>query len=1161
MSGASPPLRAWALPIFGPHQAPDVAPLRTGVHLRWAPSRERTFPWGGTFVLRRTHASRRPTWVQASAGGTSAPGPWEPLPNVMQPLGLPLRSPDYPATSTLPFPQAMTDAQASEWLAKRRLNAESPAVAQSMAAGLSDLLPLLALLTGGGPDAQPMAERMLDDFVAVNPSGTSTMPPPDFGPASILDLVLLGVAYPWVARLLGLGVVDSMAASGKTYDYAIVADHNVRFKGAVAHAVTWANAGMSELPGVDVRRIEAVQPSNVAIGLAEPHRLWAFALPVPRTPPPDAPNKVTDRFAAVGIAIEALPPEGVYGDPSPRPVLYRLARADLGAPSAAQIASPEKAVLPDLLKAKWTPLQTGDVWHLANGWIRSVADEGETATHPNDWPPLHMDFIDAEVGERWYAYRARAMDWFGRVSRASAPAQWRRWPWPLKSPPPWYFHDVPELLGVVRSDAVLLLDRTAPPPPSAFTATPIDPKDPLLVKGAQGKLAGFGARLGWTWTLAQQRQAPAATAFRVYFRKGLANTVPLTLLGATDLAKGEIAVLCKPVAGLSGAPAALVGSSLRLANSGGKVVAGSVKEGSWELRVSVPSVKTAKDVLQHGLCSLAIAQQSPLWSEPGDVRDGSWTRRAIVPLSSGAVRFEAFRDAETGEPIAGSAVEVVAGGYRLDDCAVLAAVMPGLWQLRLEPPEELPKGVVAVAQTVDITSVDVEQRVVAVDGPLLASTKSWRWVLGQTVRRYEVELALESEVPEPAEGEGRAWFQLAVTTADDRPLTPDWLASGPLAGVVGNEGLAAGPLPGWRLRRTPPKPPEPVWGEGPLYASPPDVDGKSYFTVRWKAGPFAVRIYRAEASEIFRRHWIAGGAGLDGYQVTMEVEEGGKKVSKTMSALAAIALVAPGATPGVAPLEDVDWGDAEARAAAEAVLAKAFGVGRSFGPISTVYERLDSAALKQTVVNAKVASAFLPVWAQYHVSKQSSDSIGVDDSVDSVVDAESCSTPVTLPGLVDTPSFFRVSSVDSSGIESEGIISPIVLSVAGSKQIPPTILSVRTQLGESIEGVAQPTMEVTDISVVVLISWLGSGWSSKFVVERLDNQGNTDEFIVGQSCNMFGDIDKMAGDVMRKTTWVDKVPPVGLIQYRIRAVGSDGVLSPYSMPRIAYVPVGESNAT
>ncbi len=164
---------------------------------------------------------------------------------------------------------------------------------------------------------------------------------------------------------------------------------------------------MAALPGVDTHRIDGVQPSNAALSLQAPHRLWAFVLPLPRTPLPDAPNKVGDRFAAVGVAIEALKPEGVCGDLAPRPVFYRLARADLGAPTAAQIASPKTAALLPWSQAKWTPLQTGDVWHLANGWIRSVGDEGETATYPSDWPPLHMDFIDAEVGERWYAVKAQ----------------------------------------------------------------------------------------------------------------------------------------------------------------------------------------------------------------------------------------------------------------------------------------------------------------------------------------------------------------------------------------------------------------------------------------------------------------------------------------------------------------------------------------------------------------------------------------------------------------------------------------------------------------------------------------------------------------------------------------------------------------------------------
>lgn len=477
MPASTPPLRAWALPVNGPHQAADVAPLPQGVHVRWAFERERGFPWGGFYVLRRVTrlgvAGGRPTGRLTAGGGgptaAPAPGPWSPLPGLVQPVCLPLRSADYPASQALAWPPGLTDLAAGKWLVERRLIAEPSDAKAPLLAAFGELTGVLRELTNGGPNAAPMAERLLLARVADSVDPASTVQAPDLGPTSPLDLALLGVAYPIVARLLGLYAIDAGLAPDVRADYLVLADHASAFGGDIRAAVAWAVGGCAPQPGLDVAMIEGVEATPCGT-LPPPSQLWAYELPIPRAAGTDAAGKPTDRVAAVGLCWQAAAMPSVVGAEPPLPALFRVARAALGAAKAADLKAPATAALPELLKAPWTPLQSGQLWHLAAGTIALAGTEGEYAegtTRPDGWPPWRLPYIDAEAPAGWSAYRVRAMDWFGRVSAASAPAQWRRWPWVGPGPAPWAFAFA-KGYGVIRDDAVLLVDRLAPPAPAGI---------------------------------------------------------------------------------------------------------------------------------------------------------------------------------------------------------------------------------------------------------------------------------------------------------------------------------------------------------------------------------------------------------------------------------------------------------------------------------------------------------------------------------------------------------------------------------------------------------------------------------------------------------------------------------------------------------------------
>ena len=138
------------------------------------------------------------------------------------------------------------------------------------------------------------------------------------------------------------------------------------------------------------------------------------------------------------------------------------------------------------------------------------------------------------MADGWYGYRVSGVDIFGRHSINSAAAQWYQWA-PTPDPKPWYYV-LPEADSLLHPTAVRLLDKVPPPPPVEVEAWALDHADPTLLKDApynswratlsaaeQATVTRLWVR--WQWTIAQMRQAPDTSEFRVYYQPGLPNIV------------------------------------------------------------------------------------------------------------------------------------------------------------------------------------------------------------------------------------------------------------------------------------------------------------------------------------------------------------------------------------------------------------------------------------------------------------------------------------------------------------------------------------------------------------------------------------------------------------------------------------------------------------
>lgn len=441
------------------------------------------------------------TEVQLRAGGGSlvdlcaerlGPGAhrgWGLIEGAEKPIGLPVLHPDYPATGNRPIHLGKAEA-----IGLDRVRYGSPDEWEGDP--FKQLHEQLLALVDGGPGTTAMDERVLPPIAG---SSASVAEAPTLRGARPLDLVMVGALHRALAEVVGLSFTDRSADPGERYDYLVVADHTGVGKlntDVVLSEI--ANNGFDRLDGWIVfdRTTEPAEP------LAAPSGVRSFALP--GLTMMTAEDDLLDATGAVGLRWPTAP-AGL----STRPVLFHVWRGDAGnggepeAPSAPAPITERRPVMP--------------------------IDPPGSVERPPDWPPLNMHFVERGLEEGWYRYAISGIDVFGRHSAPGDAAQWWQWA-PQPKPVPWYYRQ-PAANRVVHPDAIRVLDKVGPPPPSGVEAWALDPADPYLQRdGAHGawwaslspaeREETIGLRIRWQWTIAQRRQAPDASEFRIYYAAG-----------------------------------------------------------------------------------------------------------------------------------------------------------------------------------------------------------------------------------------------------------------------------------------------------------------------------------------------------------------------------------------------------------------------------------------------------------------------------------------------------------------------------------------------------------------------------------------------------------------------------------------------------------------
>jgi hypothetical protein len=138
------------------------------------------------------------------------------------------------------------------------------------------------------------------------------------------------------------------------------------------------------------------------------------------------------------------------------------------------------------------------------------------------------------------------------------------------------------------------------------------------------------------------------------------------------------------------------------------------------------------------------------------------------------------------------------------------------------------------------------------------------WQIGFPLRTYEVfipgtgDTVRADVLPVPTQADPLLFANIGVSAADDKTTTldaPQW-ASGHWGNRFGNEGRIGAPAKIYRVRRTPPDPPElPVFGDR-VYATVADYNHSSFFTFHWPKQPnLQAHIYRALDDTLFQIDW------------------------------------------------------------------------------------------------------------------------------------------------------------------------------------------------------------------------------------------------------------------------------------------------------------------
>jgi hypothetical protein len=764
-------------------------------------------------------------------------GGWKPVQKCPQPIYLPVRHLNYPASGSLATNQAASEGEALGRIRYGNPNDWSGARFDAMHDAMRDIV-------AGGPVGSAMKDVGPNNVAGVS-SDPAEQDSPNLAKLRPMNYLVMGSLYAPIAQMLGLYWADETAQKGKAYDYLIVADLNNVGHADVNTMLAWLNS-----PALNFNDIDAWICFNCSLGtpaaLAQPTGLKSYSLPGTTSDNPD--GSIRDMTCNAGLKWDIPMTSGKLNAESS--IMYVVRRADLHKvkPPAPVSVAQHKAITK-------TP-------HLVTN---PIVPSGTPPAPPADWPTISFSYIDSGRSEGWYSYLVNGVDIYGRYSPPSDPAAWHQWT-PEPDPTPWYYDDTLGN-GAVNPHAISLLDKTPPPPPTAVEAFALDPQDPNLIRDAAyniwfatlspaEKQSVIGLRVRWLWTYSHMRQAPDTKEFRVYYDDGQPNVL-----------KGRVTAV---------APAAADHSSVTTTIAHGEAanafVDGYLRTGGRSFKITgssaaSPLVLTVLNVLpdhsvapdEGGVCSVTVPPGHALYLDLS--RPTRWDERVWV------VDYDDFTaEGVAAAPMPGSDAQLagenatsVATQVTFPAGIVISAIRPMYFHLFLS------EDVARPSRIYKVIGVNAPARTVMLDGSPNFPGGVSGWELGVLVRRYEVFLP----VPADADRDGLALnptlqkpvahAQLGVTAVDDKDHTGDDPArAGDRWGDrTGNESRNAGPATVFRIHRVPPPPVVMPPDDDDVFASKADYHGKSYYTFRWV--PMAdvdTHIFRALDQAVYQRDWI-----------------------------------------------------------------------------------------------------------------------------------------------------------------------------------------------------------------------------------------------------------------------------------------------------------------
>lgn len=745
------------------------------------------------------------------------------------PIGLPVNHPKYPLSNAAPeieIQKRIKYGSPADW------SSGGPPDAQQRLAGLNSLL---TQLVQNGP---PQSMAGVSGPITTVESGSGAQGPKM--QQSPLDLLLVGAMNPATAQVLGLYYVDDSAQPNTAYDYMVVADHtNAGGAQPIKILALVASGNFQSIEAYVVFNKRRAQPPP----LTPPSGLRAFVLPG-NGPLPDG------RSSEMAALRWDAPPNGsLLPD---RPFLFHVWRASRG-------SGPSPSPTP---LGPYEPLTYRAVPRVDHPVLISpVALPGGTQPErPKHWPPpaVPIHFVDRPGADGWYSYQVSSVSLFGQHSPPSADAPWYQWT-PAPDPVPWYYKQGAGD-ALIQPNAVDLVDKTPPPPPTGIEASLLDPLDPNIIADGRYRawrkaVPNVGLRAKWVWTAAHMRQAPDTKEFRLYWHPDSAPQIPdkndpiawqqrMYALGYNPVTPSDYLTAVN-AAGLPLSNLAATASGSTLIMKGNPDLSGVAPDG-------VCAVINNDYGSPFRVLVVDPAQQTITLDAPPLPID--LPVQLFVTLAYPAVTTEYITALDaSGNALEGLVCSVAGNIVTVGGNANLANIRgAGEWLVREGDAHAVYR----------ITAVSPNSRKLTVS-PAPPAAVLIRFRIAFPMRTYEVLLprvqdANKADMPIAANPDRPEYAVVAISAADDKTGTadnPKWAGTS-WGNRPGNEGRVSDAARVVRVSRTIPKPIQIEGDFDRMYATRADYYGDSFYTVRWKpnAGQ-KVHLYRALDDAVFQCDW------------------------------------------------------------------------------------------------------------------------------------------------------------------------------------------------------------------------------------------------------------------------------------------------------------------